>query len=141
LITAHGLPQKAIERGDPYRDEVERTAVALAERLPAGVPSSLAFQSRLGPVEWTRPYLTDEIPRLAGEGVRSLVVAPISFVADCLETVHELVIETAELAAESGIESYRVAPAPGAHPAFIAELAGLVHRTAAQAGWEVADGR
>jgi len=118
-------------------EEVGRTAEALVSRLPSGTTCSLAFQSRLGPVEWTRPYLTDEIERLAGEGVRSLVVVPVSFVADCLETTYELAIEVAALAREAGIASYRVAPAPGAHPAFIDELADLVRDAARWAGWMV----
>jgi ferrochelatase len=137
IISAHGLTQRMIDQGDPYVDEVGRTADALAARLPSGTTCSLAFQSRLGPVEWTRPYLTDEIKRLAGEGVGSLVVVPISFAAECLETTYELSIEVAELAHQSGIASYRVAPAPGTHPAFIDELARLVRDATKGAAWEV----
>lgn len=135
LVSAHGLPAKMIRRGDPYVAEVEKTFSALRAALPDRTAMSLAYQSRLGPVEWTRPYLTDEIQRLAGEGVRSLVVAPVSFVCENLETLYELDLEVAELAAEHGIESYQRAPVPGVHPAFIGALADLVREAAVQAGF------
>jgi len=135
IITAHGLPKRMINNGDPYVEEVGRTVTALADRLPHGTAHSLAFQSRFGPMEWTRPYLTDEIDRLAGEGVRSLVVVPISFAAECLETSYELAIEVALIAKESRIAVYRVAPAPGSHPAFISCLERLVRDAAETAAW------
>ncbi len=137
LVSAHGLPAAMIRRGDPYVDEVNKTFAALRSALPAGTTMSLAFQSRLGPVEWTRPYLVDEIQRLADDGVRSLVVAPVSFVCENLETLYELDLEVAELAAEHGIADYQRVPVPGVHPAFIEELAGLVRTAAAQADFPV----
>jgi len=140
LLSAHGLPKRTIRRGDPYLDEVGRTVAALSRRLPAGTRYSLAFQSRVGPMAWTGPALGAEVSRLARGGVRTLVVAPISFVCENLETVYELDVELAALARECGITTFRRVPAPACHPAFISEIARLVRRTAGEAGWEVQDG-
>ncbi len=130
VATAHGLPQRTVDRGDPYVGDVRATFAALAAALPAGTRCTLAFQSRLGPVEWTRPYLVDEVQRLAREGVTSLVVVPLSFVSENLETLYELDVELAHLAAAAGVTSFRRAPVVGCHPAFVATLADLVRRAA-----------
>lgn len=140
IVSAHGLPMRLIRKGDPYLDEVRRTFAALQARLPAATSAWLAFQSRLGPVAWTGPYLTDEIARLAEAGVRNLVVTPVSFVAENLETLYELDHEVADWARQCGIQEYRRAPVPGCHPAFIGELAGLVRATVREADWEVSHG-
>lgn len=132
IASAHGLPMRLIRRGDPYLEEVERTAEALKRRLPPGIGFSLAFQSRLGPVEWTRPYLTDEIARLARAGAEHLVIAPISFSTENLETRYELDQEVAALARSAGIQRYSRAAVPGSHPAFVGALAGLVSQAANQ---------
>jgi protoporphyrin/coproporphyrin ferrochelatase len=126
VVAAHGLPARAVRNGDPYVEEVRATAAALAALLPEGVRLDLAFQSRLGPVEWTRPYLDEEVRRLGAAGVRSLVVVPVSFVAENLETLHELDIELAETARHAGITRFRRAGTVGCHPAFVAMLAELV---------------
>jgi ferrochelatase len=127
LYSAHGLPQKIIDRGDPYLDHVQRTVAALAQRLP-DVPWRLAFQSRVGPVKWLEPALGNELAALAGEGVRNLVVVPISFVSDHIETLHELDIEYREAAAGLGITGYVRAAALNTRPAFIAALAQRVRQ-------------
>jgi protoporphyrin/coproporphyrin ferrochelatase len=136
LITAHGVPLRVIEGGDPYLAEVSRTVAALEKRLPPGVPRSLAFQSRVGRMAWTGPSLGAEVERLAGEGTRSLVVLPISFACENLETLFELDIELAARARKCGIAEITRVPAPGCQPAFMAELARIVHDTAREAGWE-----
>ena len=140
LMTAHGLPQRIVDKGDPYVEHVQRTAAALIAALPADTPHSLAYQSRLGPVEWTRPYLTDEIRRLGAAGLRSLVVVPLSFVCENLETRYELDHQIAMLAADCGITDYRRVPTPGCHEAFIGQLADLARHTVHEAGWEVDHG-
>ena len=136
LVTAHGLPLRAMDKSDPYLDEVSRTVAALGERLPPGTRCSLAFQSRVGRMQWTGPSLSDEVKRLAGEGVRALVALPISFVSENLETLYELDIELAAHARKCGIASFSRAPVPGCRPAFIAELARIVRSAAQEAGWE-----
>jgi ferrochelatase len=136
LITAHGIPLRALEGGDPYLAEVSRTVAAVEKRMPPGTRCSLAFQSRVGRMPWTGPNLAEEVGRLAGEGVRSLVVLPISFVAENLETLYELDIELAAHARECGIPDFKRVPAPGCQAAFIAELARIARTTAREAGWE-----
>lgn len=140
LLSAHGLPESMVRRGDPYVDEVRATTRALAGYLPAGTQWSLAFQSRMGRGAWTRPYLTDEIRRLASEGTTSLVVVPVSFACENLETLYELDVEVAELARACGITSYRRAATPGVHDQFIDELATQVQRQVSAAGWEITRG-
>ncbi len=135
LFTAHGLPVRVIERGDPYVEQVERTVEALTARLGSSLPVSLAFQSRLGPVEWVGPHIDDEIRRLAAEGVRTLVAAPVTFTCENLETLWDLDREMAELSRSCGIETWRRAPAPGTSEDLIDQLARLVTERASGAGW------
>jgi ferrochelatase len=130
IFSAHGQLARDVRRGDPYTRQVRETVAALSSRLPTGVPSSLAFQSRVGPLEWTKPSLTEEIRRVGSIGCRALVVAPISFTCENLETLFELDIEMAELATASGIPSYKRVPTPGCHSAFIRTLAELVRDAA-----------
>jgi ferrochelatase len=135
VLTAHGLPMRTVRAGDPYVGEVERTAEAVRGALP-DLPCSLAYQSRLGPVRWTEPYLVNEIRRLGAAGTASVVVAPLSFVCENLETRYELDLELAELARSVGIVRYRRAPAPGCHASFIDDVARMVREAALAAGWE-----
>jgi ferrochelatase len=135
LFAAHGLPQRVVERGDPYVDQVGQTVAALERELGDGPPSSLAFQSRLGPVAWVGPHIDEEIRRLGAAGVRRLVVAPVTFVCENLETLWDLDREMAGLAGESGITDYRRAPVPGCAAPFIGQLALLAREQARDAGW------
>jgi len=141
LFTAHGLPLRVVERGDPYVDQVEETVAALGRELGGGPPSSLAFQSRLGPVEWVGPHIDEEIRRLGAAGVRRLVVAPVTFVCENLETLWDLDRQMADLARESGIPDYRRAPAPGSAAEFIEHLAEMARGQALEAGWIGGNGR
>jgi ferrochelatase len=104
LLSAHSLPMKIIERGDRYPSEVERTVRALTDGLAA--PWSLAFQSRNGPVPWLQPYTEDELARLGRSGRKEVIVAPISFVSDHIETLHELDELYMHQARGHGIETY-----------------------------------
>jgi ferrochelatase len=125
LFSAHGLPVKLIEEGDPYLDQVKGTVGAVAARLP-GVSWELAFQSRTGPIRWLEPATPDAIRRLAARGVRGLLVVPVSFVSDHIETLHELDIEYGELAGRAGIREFRRSPSLNTRPSFIRALAELV---------------
>lgn len=112
LFSAHGLPESYVRRGDPYADEVRRSVAAVAARLP-GLRHGLAFQSRVGPVKWLGPDTVAEVRRLAAAGERSLLVVPISFLTDHVETLVELDIELAHAAQAAGIETL-ARPAPAA---------------------------
>ena len=126
LFSAHGLPKRVIARGDPYQEQVERSAAAAA--AAAGLrPGSwrVCYQSRVGPLEWIGPATDAEIRRAGAEGV-ALVVVPIAFVSEHSETLVELDIEYGKLARASGVPRYVRVPTVGTHPAFIDGLARLV---------------
>ncbi|MDH5631466.1 MAG: ferrochelatase [Gammaproteobacteria bacterium] len=125
LFSAHGLPKKVVERGDPYQQQIEATYESLKTRL--GWPhTGLSYQSRVGPLEWLQPYTEDVIPELGNAGWRQLLVYPIAFVSDHIETLQELGIEYRHLAESHGITSYRVARALNDHPMLIETLRDLV---------------
>ena len=89
-------------------------------------PHTLAYQSRVGPVEWLKPYTEEAIPELAQQGVEDLLVVPISFVSEHIETLQEIDMEYRELAEESGIKNFYRVPALNTHPVFINDLADMV---------------
>jgi ferrochelatase len=125
LLSAHGLPERIVKRGDPYAWQVEQTAARIAAKLAiAGLDWVLCYQSRVGPLQWIGPATEDEIKRAGADGV-ALVVAPIAFVSEHSETLVELDIEYRHLAETSGVPAYDRAPAVACHPAFIAALADL----------------
>jgi len=131
LFSAHGLPVRLIEKGDPYLEQVQATVAAVMERVP-GVPYRLAFQSRAGPVRWLEPAVADELKTLAEEGVRHLVVVPVSFVSDHIETLHEIDVEYGELARHLGFDVFRRTPSLNTRPTFIRALAELVREHSAR---------
>ncbi|MCB9476377.1 MAG: ferrochelatase [Deltaproteobacteria bacterium] len=131
LMTAHGIPVIYAKKGDPYLDEVRCTANKLKAKLPPELPVSLAFQSRLGPVEWARPYLDEEAERLGAAGVKTLVMFPITFVSEHLETNYELDIEVADMAKAAGVEEVIRIPTVRDHPIFIDMLADLATKALA----------
>jgi ferrochelatase len=126
LFSAHGLPKKVVDGGDPYQWQVERTAAAVVERL--GIDKldwSVCYQSRVGPLEWIGPSTEEELARAGVDGTAAVVV-PIAFVSEHSETLVELDIEYKELAEKKGVPVYVRVPAVGTHPDFIAALAALV---------------
>lgn len=129
LFSAHGLPQKIIDRkGDPYVAQVEMTAKAVVEALSVkGLDWRISYQSRVGPVAWVKPYTDAEI-RQAGAEKKHLMLVPIAFVSEHIETLVELDIENKHLALESGCVGYTRIPTVSTHPAFIAGLAALVQQ-------------
>jgi protoporphyrin/coproporphyrin ferrochelatase len=139
LLSAHGLPKKMVDGGDPYQWQVERTGKALVAAL--GMPEldwAICYQSRVGRLKWLEPETGAEIAKAGAEG-KGVIVAPIAFVSEHSETLVELDIEYGKLAREVGVPDYRRAATVGADPAFIAGLAGLVRR-AVDAGGTVNSG-
>ncbi len=123
LFTAHGLPQRVVDRGDPYQKHVEATAAAIVDRLAIdGLDWRISYQSRVGPLEWLKPYTEDELRRAGSDRV-PLVVAPIAFVSEHSETLVELDITYREEALKLGVPRYERVPTVGTHPAFIDGLA------------------
>ena len=125
LFSAHGLPEKVILAGDPYQNQVEATAAAVAAKLPADLDWTVCYQSRVGPMKWIGPSTDEEIRRAGAEG-KGVIVTPIAFVSEHVETLVELDHEYAELAKDVGVTPYIRVPALGVAPEFIAGLARTV---------------
>ena len=125
LFSAHGLPKK-IAAQDPYQSHVERTVAAVLRALgPAVADHVICYQSRVGPLEWIKPYTEDEIRR-AGSDKVPVVLVPVAFVSEHSETLVELDMDYRELAARAGVPVYVRVPTVGTAPEFIAGLARLV---------------
>lgn len=133
LFSAHGLPQKVVDAGDPYRAQVQATAAAIAAELPEFDDWRVCFQSRVGPLKWLEPATDAEIRRAAADG-KGVLISPIAFVSEHVETLVELDHEYAQLAAGLGVAPYLRAPTPSVDAAFIASLAAAVAEAAGQGG-------
>ncbi|EFK97031.1 ferrochelatase [sediment metagenome] len=120
IFSAHGLPQKIIDRGDLYQEHIIQTVEMAKKSLnKSGIKfadTHLAYQSRLGPIEWLRPYMDEKLHEFKDKKV---IVFPVAFTIDNSETECELDIEYRHLADEIGIVDYRVAKAPNDHDDFI----------------------
>jgi ferrochelatase len=133
IFSAHGLPMSLVEKGDPYPRQIEETVRLTCEQGAkqfSAWPRThlLCYQSRVGPAKWLQPPLTGTIERLAHEGVKEMLVVPISFVTEHIETLHEINIEARDEAKKLGVKTFRMMPALGDSPYFIAALKELVLR-------------
>ena len=130
FFSAHGVPVSYVEEvGDPYQREIEHCVELIMQALGRPNAHTLAYQSRVGPVEWLQPYTEEAIAELAEQGVDNLVVVPISFVSEHIETLQEIDMEYREIAEEAGIETFRRVPALNTHPGFIDDMAAMVMET------------
>ncbi|KAE9586870.1 hypothetical protein Lal_00004377 [Lupinus albus] len=130
FFSAHGVPVSYVEdAGDPYRDQMEDCIFLIMQELKArGINNehTLAYQSRVGPVQWLKPYTDEVLVELGQKGVKSLLAVPVSFVSEHIETLEEIDMEYKELALESGIKNWARVPALGLTPSFITDLADAV---------------
>jgi ferrochelatase len=126
LFSAHSLPLDVIDRGDSYPQEVGASVQRVVEALAAPNPYLLAYQSDVGPVRWLGPSTELVIRRLGARGQRELLVVPIAFTSDHIETLSELDREYGEVAHEAGITQYERAPALNDRPRFLDALAEIV---------------
>ncbi|MEP0872133.1 ferrochelatase [Trichocoleus desertorum AS-A10] len=127
FFSAHGVPVSYVEEaGDPYQKEIEECTALIMQTLNRPNAHTLAYQSRVGPVEWLKPYTEDALAELGSQGVQDLAIVPISFVSEHIETLQEIDIEYRELAEASGIHHFQRVPALDTHPGFIEDLADLV---------------
>jgi len=127
FFSAHGVPVSYVEEaGDPYQREIEACTTLVMQTLNRPNAHTLAYQSRVGPVEWLKPYTEDAIEELAATGVESLLVVPVSFVSEHIETLQEIDMEYREIAEAAGIHHFERVPALNTHPVFIGELADIV---------------
>lgn len=124
LFSAHGLPQKLVDAGDPYEQQIRHTYELLTRKL--GWPhTTLCYQSRVGPLKWLQPYTEATIRAEAAAGAQQMLVYPIAFVSDHIETLYELGMTYADLARQCGVREYRVVPALNDRPQLIAALTDL----------------
>ena len=135
LFSAHGLPESYIRKGDPYLDEVRGTVAAVTRRLALGPRARLAFQSRVGRQRWLSPYTEEALDELAAAGEKAVIVVPVAFTGEHVETQQELDIVYRERATARGLVHFARARTVGTHPAFIDALAALARDAAAARGW------
>jgi protoporphyrin/coproporphyrin ferrochelatase len=127
FFSAHGVPLSYVEEaGDPYQKEIEDCTALIMQTLNRPNAHTLAYQSRVGPVEWLKPYTEESIEELAAQGVENLLVVPISFVSEHIETLQEIDMEYREVAEQAGIHNFKRVPALNTHPIFINDLAEMV---------------
>ncbi|MFZ5907018.1 MAG: ferrochelatase [Nitrospirota bacterium] len=132
LFSAHSLPQKFIDQGDPYVDHTMKTIGEVTKQLP--MQWHLSYQSKSGPVQWLEPSTEDKLEELSGNGVKNILVVPISFVSDHIETLYEIDILYATLAAGLGM-TLRRAASLNTHPLFIKALRDIVMKSVAASRW------
>jgi ferrochelatase len=131
LFSAHGLPESIVQKGDPYQMQIEASTRAVMARLvDLDVESMVCYQSRATPQKWISPSTIEAIEQAAADKV-AVVLVPIAFISDHIETLVELDIENAELAHRLGVPGYFRAKVPNDDLRFIGALAGLVERALA----------
>ncbi|XP_040054467.1 ferrochelatase, mitochondrial [Gasterosteus aculeatus] len=127
LFSAHSLPMAVVNRGDPYPQEVGATVQRVMETLGHCNPYRLVWQSRVGPMQWLGPQTDDVIKGLCERGKKNILLVPIAFTSDHIETLHELDIEYGQvLGEECGVENIRRAESLNGNPLFMKALADLV---------------
>jgi ferrochelatase len=129
LLSFHGVPERYVTLGDPYRDECHHTADLLAKRLGLEATEwSVSFQSRFGRARWLQPYTSEVLADLPRRGIKSVSVICPGFSVDCLETLEEIGMENREVFLAAGGERYRYIPALNARDDHVAALNRLVSR-------------
>lgn len=126
VFSAHGLPLSLIERGDPYARQVAETVRMVMEHGAWKNAHTLCFQSKVGRRKWLSPSLLETIDRLARSGEKKLLIVPVAFVTEHIETLHEINIEARAEALKLGVEQFEMMPAVGDSSTFISALADLV---------------
>ncbi len=126
LLSAHALPQRTINAGDPYEWQVEMTSAAIVEALERpGLDWATSYQSRVGPVKWIGPSTEDEVRR-AGAAGKPVVVVPIAFVSEHVETLVEIDMDLRSVASDTGVPFFTRCPAVAVDCVFIRGLGDLV---------------
>ena len=126
LFSAHGVPESCIQKGDPYLEQTKKSVELIMDRLGRQNPYQLSFQSKLGRAKWLEPSTNDVLVELGKKGVDDVLIVPISFVSEHIETLYELDILYKKVAAEAGVANFRRVPALNNDPTFIRALAEIV---------------
>ncbi|MGM0739660.1 MAG: ferrochelatase, partial [Bacteroidota bacterium] len=124
VFTAHGTPLSEVDKGDPYTRQIEETVKAIMQLRHYRETHWLGYQSRVGPSKWTQPNTEELVLRLIDYGVKHMVLIPVAFVTDHIETAHELDIELREVIEEQNkhVEKMVVSKGLNDHPGFLAAL-------------------
>lgn len=133
VFSAHGVPLRVIERGDPYQQQVEETVALVMARGAFSNPHRICYQSKVGASRWLEPTLRATLRDLAASGLKDVCVVPISFVSDHVETLGEIDREARALAGSLGIRQFEMTAGLNDSPRFIAALADLVMQAVAPA--------
>lgn len=126
VYSAHSIPQRYVDEGDPYLEQTRATIDLLNRSLGGRSPWTLAFQSKVGPVKWLEPSTNEALASLGRDGARQVLVVPVSFVSDHIETLYEIDILYRGIADDAGIAHFRRVPSLNCLPAFVEALADLV---------------
>jgi ferrochelatase len=129
LFSAHSIPERYVRNGDPYLEQTKKSVEVIMDRLGRRNTYQLSFQSKIGPVKWLEPLTNDVIVQLGKQGVDDVLVVPISFVSEHIETLYELDILYKKVAAEAGVKNFLRVPALNSDPVFIRALADIVEST------------
>jgi ferrochelatase len=129
LFSAHSIPESYVREGDPYLEQTKKSVELIMDRLARKNSYQLSFQSKIGPVKWLEPLTNKVIVELGRQGTKDVLVVPISFVSEHVETLYELDILYKKVAEEAGVNNFRRVPTLNSDPAFIRALAGIVEKT------------
>jgi ferrochelatase len=130
LFSAHSIPESYVREGDPYLDQTKATMERIMDRLGRRNTYELSFQSKIGPVKWLEPATNVVIAGYGKQGIQDVLVVPISFVSEHIETLYELDILYRKAAEEAGVTNFRRVPALNSDPVFISALADIVQDAA-----------
>ncbi len=133
LFSAHGLPLYFLTEGDPYPFQISQTIAQILKGLKRDNNWSISYQSAVGPLQWLKPSTDDSIKGLSKRGIKKLLIVPVSFVGDHIETSLEINDEYREMAIKAGIEDFRMSTAIEDHPGFINALADCVEASLKEA--------
>lgn len=129
LFSAHGTPQYFLNEGDPYAFLISQSVAKITDRLKRTHEWTISYQSDVGPMKWLKPTTGETLRALAQKGIKKVIVVPISFVSDHIETTCEIDMEYRQEAEAAGIEDFRMSKALEAHPKFIESLADCVENS------------
>jgi len=129
LFSAHSIPESYVREGDPYLDQTKASMERIMDRLGRKNPYQLSFQSKIGPVKWLEPATNTVLVEYGKRGVANVLVVPISFVSEHIETLYELDILYQKVAKDAGIPNFKRVPALNSDPLFIRALADIVQES------------
>ena len=132
VFSAHGIPVSYIQKGDPYQLHIEETVRRVVALGKWKSPHTLCFQSKVGPMQWLKPSLIETVERLAQENRKYMLIIPIAFVTDQIETLHEINIDVRKHAITLGVQQFELMAALNDHPKFIDCLTDLITRQLTQ---------